>query len=519
MNQANAKSSWVIGDLVERSASRLPNKTAVVSPDSRLTYRDLNRQSNAFANALLDLGVRPGDRVAVLSTNSMEFIVVHYGLAKMAAVMVPLNFRYTERELTFVINDSEASTLIFQHEFRDLIGSCQPGLRGVRNYVCIGSNREGMPDYFQLIDEYPAAPPDVAVDEEAECYVLYTSGTTGTPKGAIITHRASIATNISVIIDLAIEEHDIVLVSAPLFHAGSINLSLHPAATVGGTLVLMKKFDPDEALFRIEKEKISRLGMVPTMLHQLLHSPAFGRADVSSVNRINYGASPMPRDLLAMALERFADVKMTQSYGSSECGQLTVLKPQDQVRKFGCTGRPLVFVDVRVFNEGFGEVSPCEIGEIVTRGPHVMTGYLNRAKETEEALRTGWCRTGDMAVVDEEGFITIIDRKTDLIISGGENIYPKEVEDVLRSHPAVAEAAVFGIPDEQWVESVCAAIVLRPGMTTSDTELIDYCKKRLASYKKPRTVAFLGALPKNEWGKTLKDVLKAPYWKDAGRRI
>jgi acyl-CoA synthetase (AMP-forming)/AMP-acid ligase II len=210
---------------------------------------------------------------------------------------------------------------------------------------------------------------------------------------------------------------------------------------------------------------------------------------------------------------------MTQGYGSSECGQLTVLKPQDQLRKFGRTGQALVCVDLAVLDEHFGEVPAGEIGEIVTRGPHVMAGYLNRPADTEEAFRSGWCHTGYMAVIDDEGFVTIVDRRTDMIISGGENIYPKEVEGVILSHPAVQEAAVFGIPDEQWVESVCAAVVVKPGMEISEKDVVDHCRKYLAGYKKPRVVTFMGALPKNDWGKVMKNALRAPYWQGTGRRI
>lgn len=511
--------SWVIGDLVKRTAFNLPNKIAVISGDTRLTYRELDAQSNAFGNAMLDLGVKPADRVAVLSRNSLEFIIIHYGLAKIGAVMVPLNFRYTERELTFVVNDSGAKMLIFQGEFADLISACQPKLPGVLHYASIGNVGEGMNDYYRLVEKYPTTPPKVAVKEEDECTLLYTAGTTGSPKGAIISHKASVATSISVSIDLCIQEDDIALISAPLFHAGQINLSLHPMASVGGTLVLLAKFDPDEALHLIGKEKITRIGMVPTMLYQLIESPKFKDTDINSIRRVNYGASPIPRNGLRMTLESFKDIEITQSYGTSECGQLTVLKPQDQLRKFGCTGKAMTFVDLRIFDANSQDVPPGEIGEIVTRGPHVMSGYLKRAEETEEAFKKGWYHTGDMATSDDEGFITIVDRKRDMIISGGENIYPKEIEDVLGSHPAVLEVAVFGIPDEKWVESVCAAIVLKSGMKASEAEIIDYCKKNLASYKKPKVVTFVDSLPKNELGKTLKKVLKAPYWKNYARKI
>ena len=380
---------WVIGDLVERTAFNLPNKIAVISGDTRLTYRELNAQSNAFGNAMLDLGVEPEDRVAVLSRNSVEFIIIHYGLAKIGAIMVPLNFRYTERELTFVVSDSEATMLIFQREFADLISACQPKLPGVLNYVSIGDIGEGMNDYYRLVEKYPRTPPKVAVKEEDECTLLYTAGTTGSPKGAIISHKASVATSISVIIDLWVQEDDIALISAPLFHAGQINLSLHPMAAVGGTLVLLAKFDPDEALHLIGRENVTRIGMVPTMLYQLMESPRFKDTDINSVRRVNYGASPITRNVLRMVLECFKDIKITQSYGTSECGQLTVLKPQEQLRKFGCTGKAMTFVDLRIFDAQSRDVPPGEIGEIVTRGPHVMSGYLKRTEGNQGGIQEG----------------------------------------------------------------------------------------------------------------------------------
>jgi acyl-CoA synthetase (AMP-forming)/AMP-acid ligase II len=511
----------VVGDTIEKSALRFPRKIAIISGNSRLTYKDLDRQSNRFVNAMLGLGVKFGDKIAVLSRNCPEFVVIHYGLAKIGAVMVPLNFRYTGRELTFVTNDSETNTLIFQQEYIGLVESCRQELTNIQNYVCIGEDYGGrwVNDYYQMIDNHPDTSPNIMVKEEDEFNLLYTAGTTGFPKGAIITHKASIATNLSVIIDFYFEEDDIILISGPLFHSGQLNLSLHPMITMGGTAVLLSKFDPDEVLYTIEKERVTKVGLVPTMLYNLLQSPELTRFDLSSLKKLNYGASPIPRNVLEMALEYFKNIKITQSYGSTEDGLLTVLKPYEQLRKFGCTGRPLLFVDVRVVDQEGCEVLPGETGEIVTRGPHVMKGYFKRPRETEEAFRDGWFHTGDMAMIDDEGFITIMDRKLDLIISGGENIYPKEVEDVLYTHPAVSEAAVFGIPDEKWVEAVCAAIVLKPGMRVSEAEIIDYCTKSLASYKKPKVITFVNSLRKNEVGKVMKRQLKDPYWKEVGRKI
>jgi acyl-CoA synthetase (AMP-forming)/AMP-acid ligase II len=314
--------------------------------------------------------------------------------------------------------------------------------------------------------------------------------------------------------DGSIETEGISLPGGPLFHTGTTNIGLLPHMAAGATVVLVPQFDPVRIAEAIQKEKVTHLVTVPTILHNMLVAGVFDRYDFSSLRNVYYGASTIPLKDLEKILSLFPNVRFYQGYGQTESTQLTVLKPEEQLRKFGCTGRAHLLVDLRVVDETDQDVQPGETGEVITRGPHVMKGYLNLPVENEESFRNGWFHTGDVARIDEEGFITIVGRKKDMIISGGENIYPREIEMVLNAHPKIREAAVFGIPDEKWGESVCAAVILKSNETLTEEEIVFYCKENLASYKKPRKVIFCESFPRNTTGKVMKEKMKEIASKD-----
>lgn len=510
----------LIGDAIRRTASRVPSKTAVVFKGARTCFKELNEDANRVANAILTLGVKKGDKVAILSRNCYEYVVVYFGLAKSGAVMVPLNTHYVAKDLVFVLNDCEANVLILGEDYVDLVNSVKADLPIVKTYVVLGDRpTEGMLPYRHLIATGKLYEPTVEVSENDDVSIMYTSGTTGKPKGAISTHRCRVQTAQNCLIDYGVQEDDITFLAAPMFHYSVLHIILDPFVTRGATCIILPRFDVQEVLSTIEQEKVTQCIFVPTMIHALLQSEELDRYDLTSLRKIGYGGSPMPVEVTKQALAKFPWVDFMQGYGATETGQLTVLESQCYKSKLGQTGRAMTNVDLRVVDASDNDVRPGEVGEMVTRGPHVIRQYLNRPEANATTFRGGWFHTGDMARLAEDGYLTIVDRKTEMIISGGEHVYPQEVEEVLYGHPAVLECAVFGIPDEKWVEAVCAAIVVRPGCEVTEGEIMDYCRTNLAVYKRPKRVQFMESLQKTASGKIQKQVLREPYWRGRDRKI
>lgn len=496
-------------DLFLRSNHRYPEKICLIDGEQKYTYSEVNGEANRLANAMQGLGIQKGDKIALLSKDRKEFVLTYVGLSKMGAVIVPLNYRCVARELEYMLTDCGAKGLVFEAEYDQTVAQMKGNLPGLLHYISLGkSDLAFATPYNGLLSSFSSQEPNVEVLEDDECAIIYTSGTTGKPKGAVITHRTRVWCTVNLLLDGSVEEGAVALQASPLFHAGAQNISLLPHLALGGTIVVMPRLDALEVAKVIERQKVTHIVTVPTILHNLLETGAVDQYDISSLRKIYYGGSSIRLEDLEIFLQRFPQVEFFQGYGLTESTQLTVLKPQDQRPKFGCTGRAHTLVDLRVVDEQDRDVKPGQTGEVVTRGPHVMKEYLNLAVETEKAFKSGWFHTGDVARIDEQGFITIVDRKKDVIISGAENIYPKEIEIVLHSHPKIKEAAVFGIPDEKWGESVCAAIILKENERITEEEIISYCKENLAAYKKPRTVRFVESLPRNPLGKVRKDELK-----------
>lgn len=501
-----------IGDTLTLTAGKYPNKIAVVEyGGSKLTYREFNERVNRLANALLALGIKKGDKIAYLFFNCSQFAETHYAVAKAGAVGVPLNFRLVGRELSYQINNSDAVCLIYGPEFVQTVDSIRQEIPGVKHFICAGNGSGDVLKYEELIKDNSPAEPGVEVGLYDENLILYTAGTTGAPKGSVLTHKNHLFNGMTMIMDYGMRPDDVMQIIPPLYHSASLNGFMVPGVLLGATLVLHKEMDPQQMLQAIQEYKITITWGPATMWGMVINYPDIDKYDTSSVRLVVNGAMYMPAEMRKRVLAHFPNAAMGDTYGMTECSPCTtILRPQDVLRKPSSVGVPLTICDVRIFNESGEEVPPGTVGEIVNRG-NFMKGYYNNPQATAEVIKEGWYYTGDLGMRDEEGFIYLVDRKKDMIVSGGENVYSKEVEEVISTHPKVLEVAVIGLPDEKWGEAVTAVVVPRKGEELGEEELIQYSKENLAGYKCPKAIKFAEALPKNPAGKIMKQELKKIY--------
>jgi len=516
----------LLGDIPKRNAAFYPTKVAVVEGTVKLDFRELNRRINRLANAISGLPCRRGDRVAVLAHNCFQYVELYFACAKAGTPIVPLNYRLSGRELTYILNHSEARALFFGQKYLPVIEEIKRDLEYVAHLVCIDAAPAGIPHYESLLKMASDAEPEVPLSEEDVAILGYTGGTTGLPKGVMTTHRNVISSCYNCAVEMRLHPETVYLNAPPLFHAGDA-MGMFAFSFVGGTNVVVDSFDPERVLRVIEEQRVTHPLLVPAMILALLRYPDVKKFDLSSLQTIIYGTAPMPFEPLLQALRVFG-CGFAQIYGATETFvPISILKPEDHLvdgpehlmKRMLSAGRSMIGVEVRIVGDDGKELPPGQIGEIAVRGANVMKGYWKQPELTEEVLKDGWYHTGDMGRMDELQYIYIVDRKKDMIISGGENIYPKEVEDVLFMHPAVADAAVIGVPDEQWGEAVKALVIKKPGMEVTEEELIDHCKRHLASYKKPKSVEFVSELPRSTAGKVLKNVLREKYWQGRERKV
>jgi fatty-acyl-CoA synthase/long-chain acyl-CoA synthetase len=502
-----------VGDILRYFSKRNPDKVAIYYLDKVITYRDLNIRVNNLANRLVSLGFQRDDKISILLRNCNEYLEIIYALAKIGVVSVPINFRLIGEEIKYIVNDSDSKGLVLEEEFIDKIipVRSQLSIESDKYYVIGNKAVEGMVQYESLFEDSCSEEPGVNVDENG-CFVMsYTSGTTGRPKGVVASHKVRIQDALAQAIEFKIFEDDIHLVAAPLCHSGGMFFCLARLA-VGGTVCMMRQFDAEEALKVIEGKRVTNTFMVPTMYNFILELPESTRQkyDVSSMRVLICAGAPLPTRVKEGVIKFFYNAGLIEFYGLTECAVATYLEPCDQLRKIRCAGKPFWGVEIKLLNERREEVSVNETGEIVLKSPYVMDGYYKRG---EEGFEGEWFCTGDLARQDEEGYFYIVDRKIDMIISGGENIYPAEIEDLLYSQSKILEAAVIGVPDERWGESVKALIVLKEGEKANEEEIIEFCRTRLGGYKIPRSVNFLEELPKSSSGKILKRVLREEFWR------
>jgi acyl-CoA synthetase (AMP-forming)/AMP-acid ligase II len=508
----------VIGDIARLNAKRYPNKKALIKDDEYINFDQLNKQVNQLAHGLLSMGIRPGDRVAILAFNCIECVVVQYAVVKCGGIVVPINFRYKREELIYVINNSEPSVLFFSPEFFPLVEDAKSDFASPVHLVSIFEEplTSGL-SFRKLMDGRSASEPTVKVDPASPFIITYTSGTTGFPKGVLASHSAFLDIYIGMATEGDVHHQEVTLVPLPLFHTGGMHALVQPTLLMGGTAVIMGKgFDPDKILDAVQRYGVTMTMWVPTMLAMLINHPNVTKYKLSTLEKIWYGSSAISPQVLDASMQIF-NAHFYQWYGQTETGMVAVLRPEDHSERSQCTGREMFNADLRVVNTEDQDAPVGEVGEIISsQKPLGMIGYFKMEEANKRTIRDGWIHTGDLARVEGNGYFTIVDRLTDMIISGAENIYPKEIEDVISSHPGVQEVAVFGIPDEIYGESVCAVVVRKEGYQLDQEEIINFCASKLAGYKKPKRVEFKDELPKNPSGKVTKNVLREPYW--AGRK-
>jgi long-chain acyl-CoA synthetase len=512
-----------VGDILRYHGKTRPERVAIYFEGQRLSYGDLDRRTSQIANALIAEGLRPQARIAILCKNSPAFFELWFGAAKANVVLVPVNFRLAPPEVAYVVEHARAELLFVGADFYPLVREIAHELKSVRRIIALDGPNAAFTDYVAWAAGQSQSDPALPVAISDCAIQMYTSGTTGYPKGAQLSHANLLTLLPGALRQLgAWHENDVSLVCMPLFHIGGSGWAL-VGLYCGVENVLLRDPDPVAILRVVPEFRITKAFLVPALLLFLLQAPQCQATDFSSLELILYGASPAPIDLVRNARRVFG-CGLAQLYGLTETtGAITYLPPEDHgehaIARLKSCGKPLSGVEIRVVDALGNDVAIGEVGEIVCRSPQVMLGYWNEPEATNRSIRDGWFYTGDAGYLDQDGYVYIYDRVKDMIISGGENIYPAEVESALFGHPAVADVAVIGVPDDKWGEAARAIVVKKPGVDVKPEELIDFARRRIAGYKVPRSVDFVDALPRNAAGKILKRELRKPYWADRERQV
>ena len=503
-----------LATMLRETALARPDKVAVILDQFRLDYKALDALSNQVAGSLQAAGVRRGDRIGLMLPNVPQFVIAYYGILKAGAVVVPMNVLLRAPEVAFYVGNSEATALITWEDFAEEAVKGVSELSGVSTYVVNKPGSEARPPGTRPFSELMQGSPAfdmVATDPDDTAVILYTSGTTGKPKGAELTHfNLFMCCQVSADRLVEFTDDDVALAVLPLFHSFGQSNVMNTTIYAGGTMTLVPRFEPDKVMEVIQRDRVTLFLGVPTMYFALLHNPRAGDYDISSLRLCGSGGASMPGEVMKAFEQKFG-ATILEGYGLSETSPSASFNRSQEERKFLSIGKPIWGVEMRIHNEDGEPMPPGQenVGEIVIRGHNVMKGYFKQPEATAEAMKNGWFHSGDMGYMDAEGFFFIVDRKKELIIRGGFNVYPREVEEVLYAHPAVQEAAVIGVPDEKLGEEVKAVVALKQGQTASEDDLIAWVKERVAAYKYPRSVQFVDSLPKGPTGKILKKELKA----------
>jgi acyl-CoA synthetase (AMP-forming)/AMP-acid ligase II len=509
----------MLKEVFNRGVKLFPHKEAMIDGARRFTYKEAGDRWNRLANALIDCGLKKGDRLGFLLHNCAEIIDAYAAASKTGVVVGGINYRLSPEGMQKVIEDLGCRVLLVGAEFVATINSLRPYLPFLETCISVGAEGKGMLEYESLLAKASSAEPHLHTPADALAHIIYTTGTTGAPKGAIATRQIAMNRISSAAIELSIDVSDRFVMVFPLFHVG-IYIPLGFLFR-GATIAILREWDPMEFCRVVQEEKINKTNLAPVVVNFLVNWPDAANYELGSLQLLMYGAAPMPMETLRRAMELLPGCSFLQCYGSSESFGAVYLKPEEHaaalsgssesVRRMGSCGRQAVFSLARVVNEEGLDVKPGEVGEILLGGGLIMTGYLNKPEETAEAMQNGWLHTKDLGMMDEEGYIYLVDRKAFMIITGAENVYPAQVENVLFDHPKIAEAAVLGVQDDTWGEAVKAVVVAKKGELLTQEEVIEFCRSRMANYAKPKTVDFVDALPHTATGKIDKLALKQRY--------
>jgi acyl-CoA synthetase (AMP-forming)/AMP-acid ligase II len=517
----------LIGDMLRRDAKLFSQKVGLIDSGESFTYSQLNNRANRLAHALSGLGMKRGDRIAFMGNNCHQFVEYYFALAKSGFVSIPVNARFSSDEASYIINHSESIALIYTKELEATVAKMRKTTPGLRKVISTGQGDDTILSYEKMLNEASDGEPKHEVNPDEVAMVMYTSGATGLPKGVITTQCNIMANTNTMVLETRIVPEDTNLLVMPLYHNGG----LWPTMSMvyrGGTNILLPHFDLEVMLKTIEERKVTFLNVVPTMLLRMVSLPNLSAYNLESLRLIMYAGAPIPLEQLKNAMRILGPHRFYNSLGCTEASGNLLSFPTTEhalegpkASKLGSVGKDAMGVEIEIVDERGNQMPTGKIGEIIGRGDNITKGYWKMPEETAEVYRDGWFHTGDIGYRDEDGYVYVVDRKKDIIISGGENVASREVEEVLYQHPAVQEASVIGVPDEEWGESVKAVVVLKSDFkeTVGEADLIEFCKTKLAGYKKPKSIDFVGELPKNAAGKIDKAQLKRFYKKEVRRRV
>ena len=513
----------LIGSILAETATRFPDKLAIICGEDSLTYAELENASNCLANALIREDLAKGHNVAIYSANQTEYPSIFFGSAKSGGVLAHMSARFSSEELISVVNKTEIEALFVHSALADNVLSSRDKLPNLKRVVVFGAGvhaNDGAETLDQFLGDADTSSPQVDIRETDPFGITYTGGTTGFPKGVVVSHEARVIGSIRAAREMEIALTDIMCCSSPFFHIAGLFIWYQTGVMMGLTSVIMPAWDPIEFMDLVEKHKITAAFMVPTQINSVISHEALDQERLKTLRYVNYGAAPTSLAQLKKQIASLPDVIWQEQYGQSEAGNLTVRSPEYNLSKSGSVGRPYSDLEMAVFDRNDQPLPIGEAGEVVTRGRQVMLGYYKEPDQTQEVFtRDGWIRTGDIGYFDDDGFLFLVDRSKDMIISGGENIFPTEIEEALYGHDAVNECAVFGVPDDHWGEVPAAHVVLEEGSSLGEDDLVEFCTKVIARHKRPRLIKFVKTLPKSAVGKIQKNIIREPYWLEHGKKI
>jgi acyl-CoA synthetase (AMP-forming)/AMP-acid ligase II len=510
---------WMnLGQQLKMNAKKYPQTVALCDARRRFTYPEVNRRVNRLAHRLMEMGLKKGDKLAVLMENSIEIVELFLATAKTGIVIVPVNFRLVGREVAFIVDNADAKAMAVQHEFTPCVDTIKDQLKQIppENYIVVDRAKAGYREYETLIDDAPDHEPEVQVAPSDTWILIYTSGTTGKPKGVVRSHESHIAFYLINAVDFGFDQRDVCMNVMPLCHINSTFFTF-TFTYIGATVYIhpARSFRPEEILEIVEREKITFISLIPTHYNLILNASEEGRKrDTRSIRKLLCSSAPVRKTMKTAIMAFFPGVQLYEGYGSTEAGIVTVLRPEDQMRKLGSIGSESLGTDrVKILDTAGNEVPPCEVGELYSKGPMLFDAYYKLPEKTAAAFKDGWFSAGDMARMDEDGFYQIVDRKDNMIITGGEHVYPSEVEETIGSHPDVFDVAAISLPDDKWGEKVAAVVIPMQGSDLTEATILAWCRDRMAGYKRPKQVIFItpDQMPRTATGKILHRILREEY--------